>query len=65
MLVQGQVHGGVAQGIAESLFEEAIYDEEGNLTTGTMTSYLVPGPPELPSFEFPTPSRPARRTHWG
>ena len=53
MLVQGQVHGGVAQGIAESLFEEAIYDEEGNLTTGTMTSYLVPGPPELPSFEAP------------
>ena len=52
MLVQGQVHGGVAQGIAEALYEEAIYDEEGNLSTGTMTSYLVPGPPELPSFEI-------------
>jgi len=52
MLVQGQVHGGVAQGIAEALFEEAVYDAEGNLTTGTMTSYLVPGPPELPSYEI-------------
>ena len=52
MLVQGQVHGGVAQGIAEALFEEGIYDEEGNLATGTMTNYLVPGPPELPSFEL-------------
>jgi carbon-monoxide dehydrogenase large subunit len=52
MLVQGQVHGGVAQGIAEALFEEALYDEDGNLTTGTMTNYLVPGAPELPSFEI-------------
>ena len=52
MLVHGQVHGGVAQGIAEALFEEGIYDEEGNLATGTMTNYLVPGAPELPSFEL-------------
>jgi carbon-monoxide dehydrogenase large subunit len=52
MLVQGQVHGGVAQGIAEALFEEARYDDEGNLTTGTMMNYLVPGPPELPPFEI-------------
>jgi carbon-monoxide dehydrogenase large subunit len=52
MLVQGQVHGGVAQGIAEALYEEARYDDEGNLTTGTMVNYLVPGPPELPPFEI-------------
>jgi carbon-monoxide dehydrogenase large subunit len=63
MLVEGQVHGGVAQGIAEALFEEAIYDDEGNLATGTMTNYLVPGPPELPSFEVhdtvtPSPTNP-------
>src|SRR5262249_3329884 len=51
MLVQGQVHGGVAQGIAEALFEEARYDEDGNLLTGTMTSYMIPGPPELPPFQ--------------
>ena len=63
MLVQGQVHGGVAQGIAEALYEEAIYDGEGNLATGTMVNYLVPGPPELPSFEIhdtvtPSPTNP-------
>jgi carbon-monoxide dehydrogenase large subunit len=52
MLVQGQVQGGVAQGIAEALFEEARYDEEGNLLTGTMTSYMIPGPPELPPYEI-------------
>ena len=34
LVVEGQVHGGVAQGIAEALFEEATYDEEGNLVTG-------------------------------
>ena len=33
MIVEGQVHGGVAQGIAEALYEEAIYDESGNLTS--------------------------------
>ena len=51
-IVQGQLHGGIAQGIAEALFEEAIYDSEGNLLTGNMTSYMIPGPPELPSFEL-------------
>jgi len=63
MVVEGQVHGGVAQGIAEALYEEASYDSEGNLVTGTMTNYLIPGPPELPSFELdstvtPSPTNP-------
>lgn len=63
MVVEGQVHGGVAQGIAEALFEEATYDSEGNLQHGTMTTYMVPGPPELPSFELdhtvtPSPTNP-------
>ena len=63
MVVEGQVHGGVAQGIAEALFEEATYDSEGNLRHGTMTTYMVPGPPELPSFELehtvtPSPTNP-------
>ena len=40
MIVDGQVHGGVAQGIAEALYEEAIYDESGNLMTSSMTKYL-------------------------
>jgi carbon-monoxide dehydrogenase large subunit len=63
LVVDGQVHGGVAQGIAEALYEEAVYDDEGNLVTGTMTNYLIPGPPELPSFtldrtETPSPTNP-------
>ena len=48
LVVEGQVHGGVTQGIAEALFEEAGYDEEGNLLHGTMTTYMVPGAPEIP-----------------
>ncbi|HEX6231069.1 MAG TPA: molybdopterin cofactor-binding domain-containing protein [Actinomycetota bacterium] len=52
MIVEGQVHGGVAQGIAEAMFEEAIYDEQGNLMTSSMTQYLVPAATDLPSFEL-------------
>jgi carbon-monoxide dehydrogenase large subunit len=50
-IVEGQVHGGVTQGVAAALFEEGAYDEEGNLLTTTMTTYLVPSAAELPSFE--------------
>jgi aerobic carbon-monoxide dehydrogenase large subunit len=50
MIVQGMVHGGVAQGIAEGLYEEATYDEHGTLLTGNMSSYQVPSAAELPSF---------------
>ena len=51
MIVEGQVHGGVAQGIAEALYEEAIYDESGNLTTSSMTQYLVPTAVEIPTID--------------
>jgi len=51
MIVDGQVHGGITQGIAAALFEEAIYDEDANLATTTMATYLVPSAVELPSFE--------------
>ncbi|HET7235099.1 MAG TPA: molybdopterin cofactor-binding domain-containing protein [Actinomycetota bacterium] len=50
MIVDGQVHGGVAQGVAEALYEEAIYDQRGNLITSSMTQYLVPGATEIPSM---------------
>jgi carbon-monoxide dehydrogenase large subunit len=49
MIVDGQVHGGVAQGIAEALYEEAVYDEGGNLMSSSMTQYLVPTAVEIPS----------------
>jgi carbon-monoxide dehydrogenase large subunit len=50
MIAEGMVHGGVAQGIAEGLYEEATYDEEGNLTSGNMAGYRIPSAAELPSF---------------
>ncbi|MFD5191163.1 xanthine dehydrogenase family protein molybdopterin-binding subunit [Streptomyces sp. NPDC058357] len=50
MIVQGQIHGGLAQGIAQALYEEAVYDTEGNLVSGTMADYLVPAAPDLPDF---------------
>ncbi len=50
MIVEGQVHGGVAQGIAEALYEEAVYDDQGNLITSSMTQYLVPASTEIPSM---------------
>ncbi|HYT78040.1 MAG TPA: xanthine dehydrogenase family protein molybdopterin-binding subunit [Actinomycetota bacterium] len=47
-IVDGQVVGGVIQGIAEALFEEATYDENGQLLTSSMTNYLVPAAPDVP-----------------
>ncbi|QRP44416.1 xanthine dehydrogenase family protein molybdopterin-binding subunit [Amycolatopsis sp. FDAARGOS 1241] len=50
LIVDGQVHGGLAQGIAQALFEEAVHDESGTLTTGTFADYLLPSAADLPSF---------------
>jgi carbon-monoxide dehydrogenase large subunit len=50
LIVEGQVHGGIAQGIAQALYEEAVYDPDGNLVTGTMVDYLVPAAPDLPEM---------------
>ena len=52
LIVDGQIHGGVTQGIATALYEEGAYDDEGNLTTTNMTTYLVPSAAEVPSFEL-------------
>lgn len=62
-LVEGQVHGGLAQGIAQALFEEVRYDEDGQLLTGSLLDYAVPVAEYLPSFETartetPTPVNP-------
>ncbi|MFF3190966.1 xanthine dehydrogenase family protein molybdopterin-binding subunit [Streptomyces misionensis] len=50
VIVEGQVHGGLAQGIAQALYEEAVYDDEGNLVSGSMADYLVPSAADLPDF---------------
>ena len=51
LIVDGQVHGGVAQGIGAALYEEIIYDGEGQLHTGSLVDYLVPSACEIPSLE--------------
>ena len=51
MIVEGQIHGGVAQGIGEALQEMAIYDEDGQLLTGTMMDYAVPRASQIPRIE--------------
>ncbi len=63
LLVDGQVHGGLAQGIAQALFEEVRYDEDGNPLTGTFIDYTIPSAAEFPMFEriemeTPTPLNP-------
>jgi carbon-monoxide dehydrogenase large subunit len=63
LLVEGQIHGGIAQGIGQALFEGAFHDEQGNLITGNLMEYAVPRAESLPSFEChrtetPTPLNP-------
>ncbi|MFC7717009.1 xanthine dehydrogenase family protein molybdopterin-binding subunit [Nonomuraea recticatena] len=63
LIVEGQVHGGLAQGIAQALYEEAVHDAEGNLLTTTMADYLIPTAADLPDFvtdrtESPATSNP-------
>ena len=52
MVVDGQLHGGIAQGIGQALFEEGVYDEAGQLRTGSLVDYLIPTASDLPSFEL-------------
>jgi carbon-monoxide dehydrogenase large subunit len=59
LLVEGQVHGGLAQGIAQALFEEANYDEQGTLVNGTFVDYTLPSAADLPSFDTAVVSTPA------
>ncbi|MGC9155534.1 MAG: xanthine dehydrogenase family protein molybdopterin-binding subunit [Ferrimicrobium sp.] len=60
LIVNGQQHGGITQGIAQALWEEAVYDPDGNPLTATLAEYAMPSAAELPSFEIfntetPTP----------
>jgi len=52
MIVDGQVHGGIAQGIGQAMFEDAIYDDDGNLLTGALMDYPIPTASDMPSFEL-------------
>ena len=63
LIVEGQVQGGVVQGVAQALFEEAVYDDNGQLLTSTLLDYLVPSAAEMPGIETastvtPSPTNP-------
>jgi carbon-monoxide dehydrogenase large subunit len=52
LVIQGQIHGGIAQGIAQAMYENGVYDENGQLVSGTLMDYAVPTAAMLPSFEL-------------
>ncbi len=65
LIVEGQVHGGVIQGLAQALYEEAVYDDDGNLTTCSLADYLVPAASDVPVHhhrldDHAEPDQPAR-----
>ena len=51
MLVDGQVHGGIAQGLGQAMYEGAVYDENGQLLTGSFMDYAIPKATQVPRFE--------------
>jgi carbon-monoxide dehydrogenase large subunit len=63
LLAEGQVHGGIAQGIGQAMFEEVVFDEEGTPRTGTLVDYQIPSIGEIPQVvtattETPSPNNP-------
>jgi carbon-monoxide dehydrogenase large subunit len=52
LIVDGQVHGGIAQGLAQALYEGAVYDDSGELITGTMNDYAIPRARMVPTYEL-------------
>jgi carbon-monoxide dehydrogenase large subunit len=64
-LVQGQVHGGLAQGISQALFEEVVYSPDGQLLTGTLADYAVPTIVDLPMYETGHTNTPTFRNPLG
>ena len=62
-IVDGQIHGGIAQSVAQALFEETVYDEDGQLLTGSLVDYMIPAAPEVPHITTdrtvtPSPTNP-------
>ncbi len=51
LIVDGQVHGGVAQGIGAALYEEVVYDDAGQIDTASLVDYLVPTAAEIPAMQ--------------
>jgi aerobic carbon-monoxide dehydrogenase large subunit len=63
LIVEGQIHGGLAQGIGQAMIEEVVYNEDGQLVTGSFMDYAIPRAIDFPPFELtatttPTPVNP-------
>src|SRR5581483_1895894 len=54
MIVEGQVHGGIAQGVGQAKLEGAVYDKDGQLVTGSLMDYCMPRAHDLPMFKVDT-----------
>jgi aerobic carbon-monoxide dehydrogenase large subunit len=52
MIAEGQIHGGIAQGLSQALFEEVVYDDRGQLLTGTLMDYAIPHAEQVPHYEL-------------
>jgi carbon-monoxide dehydrogenase large subunit len=65
MIVEGQVHGGLAQGIGQAMLEHAVYDENGQLMTGSLMDYVMPRADDVPSFQVTTTSTPCTHNPLG
>jgi carbon-monoxide dehydrogenase large subunit len=52
MIVDGQVQGGIAQSVAQALYEETVYDDDGQILTGSLVDYMIPSAAEMPRFEL-------------
>jgi carbon-monoxide dehydrogenase large subunit len=63
MIVEGQVHGGIAQGIGQALLEACVYDKDGQLLTGSYNDYCMPRADDLPAFEVQHTDKPTPCTH--
>jgi carbon-monoxide dehydrogenase large subunit len=65
LIAEGQVHGGLAQGVAQALMEEVVFDDDGNPLTSTLADYAFISAPELPSFETIHVETPSPRNELG
>src|SRR3546814_17387239 len=65
MIVEGQIHGGLAQGIGQALLEGCVYDDQGQLVTGSYMDYTMPRADNLPSFSVGTESTLCTHTSLG
>ena len=64
-IVEGQIHGATAQGIAEALYERVVYDEEGQLRTASFMDYLLPTATEVPDLRIEHLETPSPSNVWG